>query len=279
MVPTDNTIHAAAGARAGAGGRKTNEKLSPRKRGTGVGDESLTARDRMVMATLPLVKAIAIRIHETLPVHVELDDLTHAGVLGLIDAASKFNSEKQVSFPSYAKHRIKGAILDNLRLLDWASRDLRRRHRQMEAATHELMGELGRTPTELEIAERLEIDVERLRQVVADMRSVGLISADSRPTDHEDLPAPEFAGNADTRPDNMCTRRQMRAMLEGAMNGLTPRYRQVVTLYYNDELTMKEIGTVLGINESRVSQIHKSALEKMQAALQTAGIHSSASFC
>ena len=95
-------------------------------------------RDRIVLEHLPLVKAIAVRVHENLPVHVDLDDLVHAGVLGLFDAASKFNPEKQVAFSSYAKHRIKGAILDSLRQLDWASRDLRRRHKQVEAATREL---------------------------------------------------------------------------------------------------------------------------------------------
>lgn len=240
--------------------------------------EKLNTRDRIVLEHLPLVKAIAIRIHETLPVHVDVEDLTHAGILGLFDAASKFDAEKQVSFPSYAKHRIKGAILDSLRQLDWASRDLRRRHRQIEAANRELIGELGRTPTEAETADRLGVDVDRLRQMTLEMRNVGLISADTRATDHEDLPSPEFAGNADTQPDSMCGKEQMRTMLGRAMSGLSPRYRQVVTLYYTNELTMKEIGAILGINESRVSQIHKSALEKMNVALQTAGIHSAAAF-
>ena len=91
----------------------------------------LARRDRVVLEHVPLVKAIAVRVHENLPVHVDLDDLVHAGILGLFDAASKFNPEKQVVFSSYAKHRIKGAILDSLRQLDWASRDMRRRHKQV----------------------------------------------------------------------------------------------------------------------------------------------------
>ena len=106
--------------------------------GTGTPAAKLARRDRVVLEHLPLVKAIAVRVHENLPVHVDLDDLVHAGVLGLFDAASKFNPEKQVVFSSYAKHRIKGAILDSLRQLDWASRDMRRRHKQVEAATREL---------------------------------------------------------------------------------------------------------------------------------------------
>jgi|SRR5579883_3059147 len=231
-------------------------------------------RDRIVLEHLPLVKAIAVRVHENLPVHVDLDDLVHAGVLGLFDAASKFNPDKQVAFSSYAKHRIKGAILDSLRQLDWASRDLRRRHKQVEAATRELSATLQRTPTESEIAEKLGVDVERWRQMMLDLRSVGLISASSRTAEHDDLPAPDFPSKPETQPDNMCSREQMRSALNVAMKTLPERYQKVVFLYYSNEMTMKEIGTILGINESRVSQIHKSALEKMQVALQSNGISS-----
>src|SRR5208283_5607883 len=100
-----------------------------------------TERDRLVLEHLSLVRAIAVRVYESLPVHVELDDLVHAGILGLFDAAVKYNGEKQVSFQGYAKHRIKGAILDSLRDMDWASRDLRRRHKQLESVTRELQAE------------------------------------------------------------------------------------------------------------------------------------------
>ena len=109
------------------------------------------------------MKAIAIRVHETLPVHVDLDDLIHAGVLGLMDAVAKYRPEKKVAFSSYAKHRIKGAILDSLRQLDWASRDMRRRHKQVEAAIRELSLELHRNPTEAEIAAKLGVRLERWR--------------------------------------------------------------------------------------------------------------------
>src|SRR5260370_4654512 len=124
----------------------------------------IARRDRIVLEHLPLVKAIAIRVHENLPVHVDLDDLVHAGVLGLFDAANKFNPDKQVAFSSYAKHRIKGAILDSLRQLDWASRDLRRRHKQVEAATRELSVSLQRRPTEGGVAAELGVGVERWGQ-------------------------------------------------------------------------------------------------------------------
>jgi RNA polymerase sigma factor for flagellar operon FliA len=234
-------------------------------------------RDRVVLEHLPLVKAIAVRVHENLPVHVDLDDLVHAGILGLFDAANKYNPDKMVAFSSYAKHRIKGAILDSLRQLDWASRDLRRRHKQVEAATRDLAATLQRNPTEDEVAKKLGVEVERWRQMMLDLRSVGLISASGR-GDNEDLPAPEFPSKPETHPDSMCAREQLREVLRTAMQTLPERYQKVVVLYYTNELTMKEIGGILGINESRVSQIHKSALEKMATVLQSNGIHSSQAF-
>jgi RNA polymerase sigma factor for flagellar operon FliA len=235
-------------------------------------------RDRVVLEHLPLVKAIAVRVHENLPVHVDLDDLVHAGILGLFDAASKYNPEKQVVFSSYAKHRIKGAILDSLRQLDWASRDMRRRHKQVEAATRDLASTLQRAPTESEVAEKLGMDVDRWRAMMLDLRNVGLISASTRSNEGDELPAPDFPSSPETQPDSICAREQLRAVLDVAMKTLPERYRKVVLLYYTNEMTMKEIGGVLGINESRVSQIHKSALEKMQTALQATGITSSQAF-
>lgn len=235
-------------------------------------------RDQVVLENLPLVKAIAVRVHDSLPVHVDLEDLVHAGILGLFDAATKYDETKQVAFSSYAKHRIKGAILDSLRQLDWASRDLRRRHKQVEQITRDLCAQLHRNPTEDELAERMGVDVARWRQMAMDLRTVGLVSASTRANENDDMPPPDFPGRADQQPDTVCARRQLRSKLEVAMEGLPDRYKRVVVMYYSNEMTMKEIGGVLGINESRVSQIHKSALEKMATALQTAGITSSAAF-
>ena len=238
----------------------------------------LARRDRVVLEHLPLVKAIAIRVHENLPVHVDVDDLVHSGVLGLFDAASKYNPDKQVAFSSYAKHRIKGAILDSLRQLDWASRDMRRRHKQVEAATRELAATLQRNPTEAEVAQKLGIDQERWRSMMLDLRNVGLVSASTRSNESEDLPAPDFPCKPESHPDSICAREQLRGVLGVAMKTLPERYQKVVSLYYSAEMTMKEIGGILGINESRVSQIHKAALEKMQVVLQTNGITSPQAF-
>jgi RNA polymerase sigma factor for flagellar operon FliA len=250
----------------------------PTKRASSPENSKNSRRDRVVLEHLPLVKAIAVRVHENLPVHVDLDDLVHAGILGLFDAATKYNPDKKVVFSSYAKHRIKGAILDSLRQLDWASRDLRRRHKQVEAATRDLAGDLQRTPTEAEVAEKLGVEPQRWRQMMVDLRSAGLVSASTRSNDNDDLPPPDFPSKPETQPDRMCEREQLRAVLSTAMQTLPERYQKVVVLYYTNEMTMKEIGGLMGINESRVSQIHKAALEKMANVLQLAGIHSSHAF-
>src|ERR1700728_408055 len=164
-------------------------------------DAGQSQRDELVLKHLPLVRAIAVRVYENLPVHVDVDDLVHAGIMGLFDAAVKYNGEKQVSFHGYAKHRIKGAILDSLRDMDWASRDLRKRHKQLEAATRELAAAMERSPTEAEIAEKMGMNVTRWRQVAVEMRMVGLISASSRATESENQSAPEFPATDQLNPD------------------------------------------------------------------------------
>jgi RNA polymerase sigma factor for flagellar operon FliA len=148
----------------------------------------------------------------------------------------------------------------------------------VEAATRALAATLQRNPTEAEVAEKLGVDKERWRQMMIDLRNVGLISASRRGADGDELPPPEFPGKPDTQPDRMCARQQLRSLLTDAMQTLPERYQKVVVLYYTNEMTMKEIGGILGINESRVSQIHKSALEKMAVALESNGIHSSNAF-
>lgn len=235
---------------------------------------SSARRDELVLKYLPLVRAIAIRVYENLPVHVDVDDLVHAGVMGLFDAATKYDAEKQVSFQGYAKHRIKGAILDSLRDLDWASRDLRKRHKQFEAVTRELTAALQRAPTETEIADKMGMDVARWRQVAIELRMVGLLSASTRANESENDAAPEYPATDQLNPDVLTGKRELRAVLSTAMRTLPERYQAVIGLYYLAGKTMREIGDRLGINESRVSQIHKAALDKMGVSLQAAGITS-----
>lgn len=232
-------------------------------------------RDKLVLEHLPLVRAIAVRVYESLPVHVELDDLVHAGIMGLFDAAQKFSDDKQVSFKGYAKHRIKGAILDSLREMDWASRDLRRRHKQLEEITRQLTATMDRNPTEQEIADKMGMDVQRWRQVAIELRMIGLTSASSRAPEDENQTTPEFPATDALNPDVLTGRRELKTVLSTAMKTLPPRYQSVIGLYYVGGKTMREIGHTLGVNESRVSQIHKAALERMAENLQSVGIHSS----
>ena len=234
-------------------------------------------RDRVVLEHLPLVKAIAIRVHENLPVHVDLDDLTHAGVLGLFDAVAKYDAEKNVAFHAYAKHRIKGAILDSLRDLDWASRDLRKRQKQVENVAHILAARLGRTPLDGEIAEEMGLSTDRWHRIQLELRTVGTVSATTHPDPDCDR-AMEFSATPELQPDRMCGQRQLQVTLARAMETLPKRYQKVVFLYYTNEMTMKEIGEILGVNESRVSQIHKIALKKMATVLESEGIHSAEAF-
>jgi RNA polymerase sigma factor for flagellar operon FliA len=238
----------------------------------------LAHRDKIVLDHLPLVKALAVRVRTTLPLHVDFDDLVHAGVLGLLDAANKFDPEKQVVFSGYAKHRVKVAILDSLRQLDWASRDMRRRHKLLEAATRDLSATLHRVPTESEIAQQLGMHVDRCRIMMLDLRNVGLISASTRANQNDDLPAPDFPCKPESHPDSIWARQQLRNVLGDAVKTLPERYQKLLLLYYTNEMPMKEIAVILGVNESRVSQMHKVALKKMNGALEATGITSSHAF-
>lgn len=238
----------------------------------------LLRRDQLVIENLSLVKAIAMRVRGGLPVHVDLDDLMHAGVMGLMDAATKFDEQKDVIFRTYAKYRIRGAILDSLRQQDWASRDMRRRHKKVEEVTRELSGKLDRMPEDHEIADKMGVGVDRWRQMALELRTVGLLSTSARSADGESDMVPEFPAKDEFRPDMLCERQELSAKLRFAMGTLPERYQDVVFMYYSREMTMKEIGSKMQINESRVSQIHKTALEKMAVALTTTGIESSAAF-
>jgi RNA polymerase sigma factor for flagellar operon FliA len=148
----------------------------------------------------------------------------------------------------------------------------------MESVTRELATKLGRTPTETELADCFGVELDRWRRMVMELRTVGLISSAARGPDGDPGPVPDFPAHPDSRPDSMCVREQLRHMLATALDVLPDRYRKVVFLYYTNGMTMKQIGDMLGVNESRVSQIHKTALEKMAVALHSAGIHSSAAF-
>lgn len=226
-------------------------------------------RHQLLNENLAQVHYIARRIHGRLPSHVTLDDLVHAGILGLIDAVDKFDSSKNVQLKSYARFRIRGAILDNLRQMDWGPRSLRRQARRIEAVRHELAGELGHVPSETEIAARLGIALEKFQQLLGEIRGLDLGSLQAQ-TDHGASGQSIFfvPNRAEDDPFQLALRGEMRTLLAHAIEELDEKERQVLGLYYLEELTMKEVAVILDVGESRVSQIHTAALIRLRSKLQ-----------
>ncbi len=236
----------------------------------GEAHESTTAihRDQMLMEHLPTVRYLARRIHERLPQHVELDDLISAGVVGLIDAFSKFDHGKKVQFKSYAQFRIRGAILDSLRTLDWSPRELRRKGRAVEEAIRSVTQRVGRAPVEQEIAREMELSLTEYQQLLGDLKGLEIGSLHmERSEDSGDEELAYIPGSPDEDPLFRCLKGEMKQRLADAIDDLPEKERMVLTLYYYEELTMKEIGLTLGVVESRVSQIHSSAVLRLRTAL------------
>ena len=226
-------------------------------------------QERVLLEHLPIVRFLAHRIHERLPQHVEIEDLVSAGVLGLMDAFSKFDPAKQVQFRSYAQFRIRGAILDSLRTLDWSPRELRRKGRAVEEAIRILTARLGRTPGEGEIAAELSLGLEEYQQLLGDLKGleIGTLHIER----NEDSGEEELAyvpGRPEDDPLFRCLRGEMEERLTGAIALLPERDRLVMTLYYFEEMTMREIGLALGVVESRISQVHAAAVMRLRAALK-----------
>ena len=227
-------------------------------------------REQLMIDHLPMVRFIARRIHERLPRHVPLEDLFSAGVVGLMDAFTKFDPGKQVQFRSYAQFRVRGAILDSLRTLDWSPRELRRKGRAVEQAMQQLTGRLGRAPNEAEIAEEMGITLAEYQTLLGELN--GLEIGTLHPQRVEDSGEEELA-YIPNRPEDdplfCCLHGEMRQRLADAIGDLPERERLVLTLYYYEELTVKEIGLILGVVESRVSQLHAAAV--IASSLQTGG--------
>jgi RNA polymerase sigma factor for flagellar operon FliA len=240
--------------------------------GSGLEGGVATDRDRLLMEHLPTVRYIARRIHERLPQHVELDDLVSAGVVGLIDAFAKFDHNKKVQFKSYAQFRIRGAILDSLRTLDWSPRELRRKGRAVEEAIRSVTQKLGRAPVEQEIANEMELSLEDYQQLLGDLKGLEIGSLHmERSEDSGDEELAYIPGSPEENPLLRCMKGEMKQCLIDAIEDLPEKERMVLTLYYYEELTMKEIGQTLGVVESRVSQIHSSAVLRLRVALANLG--------
>jgi RNA polymerase sigma factor FliA len=250
-------------------GRETEIVASAGNEGKPISDEE---RERMMLEHMPAVRWMARRIHERLPQHVDMEDLVSAGTVGLLDAFRKFDPEKKVQFRSYAQFRIRGAILDSLRTLDWSPRDLRRKGRAVEEAIRLLTARCGRAPSEPEIAREMGLGLEEYQQLLGELKGleIGTLHLE-RSEDSGEEELAYIPNHPEDDPLFRCLRGEMQERLTAAIEQLPERERLVVTLYYYEEMTMKEIGLALGVVESRVSQIHSSAVVHLRARLQDLG--------
>jgi RNA polymerase sigma factor for flagellar operon FliA len=226
-------------------------------------------QERVLLEHLPIVRFLARRIHERLPQHVDIEDLVSAGVVGLMDAFSKFDPAKKVQFRSYAQFRIRGAILDSLRTLDWSPRELRRKGRAVEEAIRVLTARLGHAPGENEVAAEMSLELEAYQQLLGDLK--GLEIGTLHMERNEDSGEEELAyvpGRPEEDPLFRCLRGELEERLAEAIQNLPDRERLVMSLYYYEEMTMREIGLALGVVESRVSQMHASAVVHLRASLR-----------
>jgi RNA polymerase sigma factor FliA len=228
-------------------------------------------RQRLILDNLPEVRRIASRIHVRLPTHVLFEDILHSGVLGLIDALAKFDPTKKVPLLPYAQVRIRGAILDSLRALDWSPRSLRRDARRIEQARNELIAELGRVPSEPEIAAHLSLQLDKYQHILAQVYSLTVGELQNKlEFDSEEKEAVEPSHITKEDPFELCARAEDIRMVTVAIGRLSQKERRVLALYYFEERTMKEIGGALGLGQSRISQIIGRALDRLRACLQEA---------
>ena len=241
------------------------------RRYKGNGDQA--ARERLVVAYSPMVKFVAGRLGAGLPSHVDDSDLISYGLMGLIGAIERFEPERGIKFETFAMTRIRGAIIDELRSLDWVPRSVRARAREIEAAQAKLEHELQRAPTEAELAKKLGMDEDDLQSSLLEIANSSVYALD------ELWAISDSSGDSvsllDTIPDDSASDPQealdsseVKDRLADAIGSLPEREQLVVALYYYENLTLREIGEVLGVTESRVSQLHTKAVMRLKTQLQ-----------
>jgi RNA polymerase sigma factor for flagellar operon FliA len=225
--------------------------------------------NQLVMQELSQVHYIASRIHERLPKHIELHDLVQAGVVGLLEAYKTFDHGKSVKFKTYAQFRIKGSILDTLRSLDWGSRGIRNKAREIAKARVRLQGALGRYPSTEELATEMGISITKLHDIETELDQLHLVGQQTAVAsdDEDSYDLIESAPSSWDNPFELYSKAESMAPLIAAVGTLSDREQLVLSLYYQEELTMREVAQIVGIAVSRVCQIHSAALTKLKTQL------------
>ncbi len=231
-------------------------------------------REDLILKFAPLIKLIVNRIAIRLPPHVDTEDLVNAGVIGLMDAIEKYDPMRGTSFKTYAEFRIRGAILDELRILDWFPRSIRQKVNRLENAFSNLERQLGRTATDEEVAEALDMDLEEFYEILAQASAVSLVSLyDMGREEGEERSLLDCIAGGEDDPAATLESQEVYEAVGRAIERLPEKEKIVISLYYYDELTMKEIGKVLKLTESRVSQIHTKAVIRLRAKLRSLRDH------
>ncbi|MCP4714441.1 MAG: FliA/WhiG family RNA polymerase sigma factor [Deltaproteobacteria bacterium] len=229
-------------------------------------------REQLILKYAPLIKYIANRIAARLPVHIDIQDMINSGVLGLMDAIEKFDPEKGVKFETYAEYRVKGAILDSLRAMDWVPRSVRKVATMLENTYADLEKRLGRPATDDEVAKAMNVGVDRLHKIVNRVSNVSMISLErdeKNDSARHSLLDRLMDADSVTAFDKLDSE-ELRELLAECIENMPEKEKTVISLYYFNELTMKDIGKILKLTESRVSQIHTKAVIRLRGKLRKA---------
>lgn len=222
-------------------------------------------REKLIIEYAPLVKLVAGRLSMYLGYNVEYDDLVSYGIFGLIDAIDKFDSMKAVKFETYASLRIRGAILDQIRKMDWIPRTIRQKQKKIDAAIKDIESATGRAATDEEIAKSLGISDDDYLTWQSQMKITGVVSLNEFMESGSEIPAEQTGQHRFESPEEVIEKDELKKVLQQALELLTEKEKKVILLYYYEDLTLKEISNVLEVSESRISQLHTRALQKMKA--------------
>ena len=229
--------------------------------------------EQVILEYSPMIKYVANRIALRLPSHIEVDDLISVGVMGLIDAIEKYDPTRGAKFKTYAEFRVRGSILDELRSLDWVPRSIRQKAANVDAVSHKLQARFGRPPEDEEVAAEMGVSLEQFFATLNETKSMPLISLEDLGIAKESGERRSLleclAGKSDVDPQTQLRLTELKSIIAKAIDSLPEKERLMISLYYYEELTMREIGEVLGITESRVSQIHSKAVFRLRTKLRS----------